>query len=991
MAGTTRRLPMANLSILFAVGLLTSPLATPVKISLQSVSDLVIQSALDSLNEKSPTGNTYKGGNLLSAQKLKTPPYVIYRLTLNLETNCPETSCPREACAIEIKQHESGVIEIENESKQCVFLYPQSDQRSSQDIPDDQLIESLDRQINDSVNLDHEVQEVSDHNDRPFIAVRASHYCPGCPYELNPTLPGLEIFGELAATSLDDSGRSDFKHRIVSIVRVTRAVPPGSNVVRYELLMEVGETNCLRTTVIQRSKCSLQTNVPIRLCQVRIDENPWQHNSRQIVFNNCTDSDKANGLTGQVDPTLTSESLITENCNDYESQSEIYDQVALEGQLSTYQSPVESSVVTAAEDSSPPVVTEVPFKRIFVETERPEVIPKFADKFREFDDFLEGFDIDIRPTTEHSHGPEVVEEMIRPERVKDQISVEITRTKREIDNNYDKSLILKLSQKALSILDEMDNDDKKRVIADVVDYKRISSEGFLYQITLLVAPGSNCREDHKNIKDCIHDPEGEPMNMCKLQIQTDDKSTLETAKVLQSQCYEIESRRKRQLLGGPQVISVDDPEVQRYVGNGLRKYSAEMEGDNEPMIIQVIEATRQTVAGSLYKIKVEIGESNCPKRTAELQNWLESCLLVDDSVPKDCLINVWSKPWENFEEITVTCEPARRKRALKGANYSQKMLRISKPLEDERKFTNFQKKYNKIYSSEEERAVRFRIFQENMQIAQNLQEYEQGTAVYGPTIFADLTPNEFRTKHLGYRPDLKNENNIPLAKATIPNIELPLEFDWRHYNVVTEVKNQGSCGSCWAFSVTGNVEGQYAIKHKKLLSLSEQELVDCDKLDEGCNGGLQENAYRALEELGGLELENDYPYDGEDEKCHFLEKKAAVKVVSAVNITSNETEMAQWLVQNGPMAIGINANAMQFYMGGISHPFRLLCDPGSLDHGVLIVGYGIHEYPLFNKTIPYWIVKNSWGKRWGEQGYYRIYRGDGSCGVNADVSSAIVA
>lgn len=102
-----------------------------------------------------------------------------------------------------------------------------------------------------------------------------------------------------------------------------------------------------------------------------------------------------------------------------------------------------------------------------------------------------------------------------------------------------------------------------------------------------------------------------------------------------------------------------------------------------------------------------------------------------------------------------------------------------------------------------------------------------------------------------------------------------------------------------------------------------------------------ENAYKAIEKLGGLELESDYPYDGKNEKCHFFKKNAKVQVVGAVNITSNETKMAQWLIKNGPISIGINANAMQFYIGGVSHPFHFLCNPKNLDHGVLIVGYGI--------------------------------------------------
>ena len=175
-----------------------------------------------------------------------------------------------------------------------------------------------------------------------------------------------------------------------------------------------------------------------------------------------------------------------------------------------------------------------------------------------------------------------------------------------------------------------------------------------------------------------------------------------------------------------------------------------------------------------------------------------------------------------------------------------------------------------------------------------------------------------------------------------------------------------------------------------MLSLSEQELVDCDKRDNGCNGGLPENAYKTLLEIGGLETEDDYGYDGKDEKCKFNRTKVAARVSGGVEIGQNETQMAQWLLKNGPISVGLNANAMQFYRGGVSHPFKFLCDPSGIDHGVLIVGFGEHDYPMFHKKMPFWTIKNSWGTGWGESGYYRLYRGDGSCGINLLTSSAIV-
>ncbi|OQV23840.1 Cathepsin L [Hypsibius exemplaris] len=303
-------------------------------------------------------------------------------------------------------------------------------------------------------------------------------------------------------------------------------------------------------------------------------------------------------------------------------------------------------------------------------------------------------------------------------------------------------------------------------------------------------------------------------------------------------------------------------------------------------------------------------------------------------------------------------------------------------------FRCFALRYGKTYDNDEERALRFRQFQNNMKLAYLLQATEQGSGVYGPTQFSDLHPVEFRKLSTGL--DTRRKGS-PLKAGRIPDMDLedlPVAFDWRDKNAVTPVKDQGQCGSCWAFSTTGNVEGQWAIKKGKLVSLSEQELVDCDKLDQGCGGGLPSNAYKEIIRLGGMESEGSYPYDGSDDKCSFQKPEASVYINDSISISTNETEIAMWLAQNGPISIGINANAMMLYMGGVSHPWKIVCNPKSLDHGVLIVGYGVATDA---KKNPYWIVKNSWGPHWGVKGYYLVYRGDGTCGLNLMCTSAVIA
>jgi len=198
------------------------------------------------------------------------------------------------------------------------------------------------------------------------------------------------------------------------------------------------------------------------------------------------------------------------------------------------------------------------------------------------------------------------------------------------------------------------------------------------------------------------------------------------------------------------------------------------------------------------------------------------------------------------------------------------------------------------------------------------------------------------------------------------------------------VKNQEQCGSCWAFATVANIEGAGFVANKKLLSLSEQELVDCDKTsDSGCQGGLPQNAYvDMIKNKLGLESESAYPYVARDGSCKAKASAEQAFISGWKSISTDEDQIAASLTHYGPLAIGINAGLMQMYQGGVAHPSKAACDPTQLDHGVAIVAFGV------DKGTKYWTIRNSWGPDWGENGYYRIIRGVGACGLNTMVTTA---
>jgi len=291
-------------------------------------------------------------------------------------------------------------------------------------------------------------------------------------------------------------------------------------------------------------------------------------------------------------------------------------------------------------------------------------------------------------------------------------------------------------------------------------------------------------------------------------------------------------------------------------------------------------------------------------------------------------------------------------------------------------FTAYMKQYAKKYAHDEF-SGRYSVFKNNVQL---IREHNLSGAEWtmGLNEFADLTFDEFRSKYFGYRHvemgHLRGQNEHQIVSAA------PTSIDWRNSGAVTGVKDQGMCGSCWAFSTTGSVEGAWVIAGHPLVSLSEQQLVDCATAEGnmGCNGGLMDYAFQYIIDNKGICSEASYPYTGVDGTC----KKTCTNVVTISGFTDvasgNEASLLNAVGTVGPVSIAIEADqsGFQFYSGGV---FSGTCGT-NLDHGVLAVGYGT------TGTQDYWIVKNSWGASWGESGYIRMIRNKNQCGLTLAAS-----
>ncbi|KAI9118331.1 hypothetical protein K1719_010663 [Acacia pycnantha] len=295
-------------------------------------------------------------------------------------------------------------------------------------------------------------------------------------------------------------------------------------------------------------------------------------------------------------------------------------------------------------------------------------------------------------------------------------------------------------------------------------------------------------------------------------------------------------------------------------------------------------------------------------------------------------------------------------------------------------------KHGKAYNALGEKEKRFEIFKDNLRF---IDEHNAGNRTYkvGLNRFADLTNEEYRAKHLGTKIDRKRRIAKTRSNRYASQVgdKLPEYVDWRKEGAVVQVKDQGSCGSCWAFSTVAAVEGINKLVTGDLISLSEQELVDCDtKYNEGCNGGLMDYAFQFIIDNGGIDTEEDYPYHAVDGQCDHYRKNAKVVAIDGYeDVPVNDEKALKKAVANQPVSVAIEAGGREFqlYVSGV---FTGRCGT-ALDHGVAAVGYGTEN------GVDYWIVKNSWGSSWGEEGYIRMERNvgttnTGKCGIAMEAS-----
>ncbi|XP_068987422.1 cathepsin L [Bombus flavifrons] len=312
-------------------------------------------------------------------------------------------------------------------------------------------------------------------------------------------------------------------------------------------------------------------------------------------------------------------------------------------------------------------------------------------------------------------------------------------------------------------------------------------------------------------------------------------------------------------------------------------------------------------------------------------------------------------------------------------------------------WTTFKMEHNKIYKNDIEERFRMKIFMDNKhKIAKHNGNYEMKKVSYKLKMnkYGDMLHHEFVNTLNGFNKSINTQlrsERLPIGASFIEpaNVVLPKTVDWREHGAVTPVKDQGHCGSCWSFSATGALEGQHFRRTGILIPLSEQNLIDCSGKygNNGCNGGLMDQAFQYIKDNKGLDTEVTYPYEAENDKCRYNAANSGARDVGYVDIPQgNEKKLKAAVATIGPVSVAIDAShqSFQFYSEGVYYEPE--CSSENLDHGVLAVGYGTDE-----NGQDYWLVKNSWGETWGDNGYIKMARNKlNHCGIASTASYPLV-
>ncbi|XP_053575862.1 uncharacterized protein LOC128665147 [Bombina bombina] len=306
-----------------------------------------------------------------------------------------------------------------------------------------------------------------------------------------------------------------------------------------------------------------------------------------------------------------------------------------------------------------------------------------------------------------------------------------------------------------------------------------------------------------------------------------------------------------------------------------------------------------------------------------------------------------------------------------------------------REWDSWKSKYGKKYVSSHDELFRRKAWEATWdKVQKHNQLADQGLKKYRLAMnhFADMTSEERKSKSCL----MPTKSSIPVntkVRSYNKNLNIPDKVDWRKENCVTEVRNQGEyCGSCWAFATVGVIESRYCIKKGELLELSEQQLVDCDPINEGCCGGFPVNALGYVAQHGIMKRK-DYEYTQQKFTCKYEENEAIQLNVTKYYVLPGEDNMASSLAYEGPLTVGFAVDEdFQLYSDGI---FDGDCAE-SANHAIIIVGYGTEQGNEVDddESEDYWIIRNSWGKEWGEGGYARVKRNANKCNIGDMAATA---